>query len=132
MSDARARTKLLMVDDDAFQREYVRAIVKEDNFEFLEATDAIEGLEKAVANLPQLIVVDMRMSKMSGLEFIKTARANPTIAHIPIVVATAMSSSSVGFECLQSGAAAFFEKPLDPEPFLRKIKELLGHPLDPK
>ena len=131
MDSARARTKILVVDDDPLHRGLVRAIFEEDPYEVIEAADAAEGLETALSRLPQLIVVDMRMTRMSGLEFLQTARAHPGIKHIPIVVSTALSSSPQGLECLRSGAAAYFEKPLDPEPFRRRVKQLLGHPLDP-
>ncbi len=130
MSGARDRTKILVVDDDPLHRGLVRAIFDQDPYEFVEAGDAAAGLEKAIEHLPQLIVVDMRMTRMSGLEFLQSARVHPDIKHIPIVVSTALSSSTQGFDCLRSGAAGYFEKPLDPEPFRRKVKQLLGHAPD--
>jgi CheY-like chemotaxis protein len=130
MTSAGTKTKILVVDDDALHRGLVRAIFEEDPYEFLEAADAAAGLETAIRDLPQLILVDMRMPRMSGLEFIRSARAHPDIKHIPIIVSTASASAPQGFECLRSGAAHYFPKPLDPEPFRRSVKQLLGHPVD--
>lgn len=124
------RTRILVVDDDPLHRELVRAIFERDPYEFLEASDAAEGLESAVKNLPQLILVDMRMTRMSGLEFLQSARVHPDIRHIPIIVSTASASSTQGFDCLRSGAAHYFPKPLDPDRFRRTVKKLLGHLLE--
>ena len=131
MTKVEALAKILVVDDDAFQRAIIKAIFKEDPYEVLEAAGASEGLETAIRDTPQLIIVDMRMARMSGLEFLQSARVHPDLKHIPIVVATASASSPQGFECLRSGAADYFAKPLDPVPFRRTIKKLLGHPLEP-
>lgn len=125
-----AKTKILVVDDDELQRSLVREIFREDPYEVIEAPDAASGLATAVEHLPQLILVDMRMPRMSGLEFIQSARVNPDIKHIPIIVATASASGPQGFECLRSGAADYFQKPLDADKFRRAAKKLLGHPVD--
>jgi CheY-like chemotaxis protein len=125
-----ARTKILVVDDDPMHRGLVRAIFERDPYEFLEASDAAEGLKSAIQHLPQLIIVDMRMVRMSGLEFIQSARVHRDIKHIPIIASTASASATQGFECLRSGAAHYVPKPLDPASFRLTVKKLLGHPLD--
>lgn len=130
MANDQARTKILVVDDDELQRSLVREIFRADPYEVLEAGDAAAGLQAAVRHLPQLILVDMRMPRMSGLEFLQSARVNPDIKHIPIIVATASASGPQGFECLRSGAAHYFPKPLDPDAFRSAVKKLLGHPAD--
>ncbi|MDE2144026.1 MAG: response regulator [Elusimicrobia bacterium] len=127
MDGARGRTKILVVDDDPHLRSHVRAIFTEDPYDFLEASDGHIGLASALSHVPQLIVVDMRMPRMNGLEFIKSARANPNIRHIPIVVATAKLSSPEGLDCLRAGASAYVPKPLQPVAFRRRVKALLGH-----
>jgi CheY-like chemotaxis protein len=124
------QTKILVVDDDLLQRSLVREIFRADPYEVLEAPDAPAGLAAAVEHLPQLILVDMRMPRMSGLEFLQSARVNPDIKHIPIIVATASTSGAQGLDCLRSGAAHYFQKPLDPDKFRVAVKKLLGHPLD--
>lgn len=130
MNDLAGRTKILVVDDDQLQRSLVREIFRQDSYDVLEAPDAPAGLAAAVEHLPQLILVDMRMPRMSGLEFIQSARANPDIKHIPIIVATASASGPQAFECLRSGAAHYFQKPLDIAKLRSAVKTILGHPLD--
>lgn len=128
MDGARSRTKILVVDDDPQHRGFVRDILGDESYEILEACDAGTGMESALEHVPQLIVVDMRMPRLSGLDFVKSARANPAIRHIPIVVSSAKLSSPEGFDCLKAGAAAYVQKPLDPAPFRLRVKQLLGHP----
>jgi two-component system cell cycle response regulator DivK len=111
-------------------RELVSAVFKDDMYEMLEAHDAITGIKVASEQLPQLIIVDMNMARMSGLEFIKAARVHPDIKHIQIIVVTGQSSASQGYDFLHAGASAYFIKPLNLKPFRRKVKELLGHPMD--
>jgi CheY-like chemotaxis protein len=129
MGETRTRTKILVIDDDSMMRELVGAVFDDKCYEIHEAEDAPAGLKKAAEQLPQLIIVDMNMVRMTGLEFIKAARVNPDVKHIPIVVLTGMSSSTLGYECLKAGAAAFFLKPLEIEPFQQKIEAILGHPV---
>jgi CheY-like chemotaxis protein len=121
------KTKILVVDDDPWLREMLRALFTRESHEVHDSADAAAGLKKAGETLPQLIVLDMRMPLMSGLEFIKAAKASPEIRHIPIIVLTGQSSTSSGYECLRAGATAYFEKPLDLDPFRRKVNEVLGH-----
>ncbi len=70
------------------------------------------------------------MTRMSGLEFLQSARINPDIKHIPIIVSTASASTHQGSACLRSGAAQYIPKPLDPEGFRRAVKKMLGHSLE--
>lgn len=123
-------TKILIIDDDGLQRELVKAVFEKDNYEFFEATDAKLGFTSAIEHMPQLIVADMRMPRMSGLEFVEAARAHPDIKHIPIVISTANHSIELAIECQRKGANDFFTKPLDIGKFRRRIKQLLGHPPD--
>jgi CheY-like chemotaxis protein len=129
MDQARQRTKILVIDDDSLMRELVGSIFEDKSYEILEAENAPDGLKRAAEHLPQLIIVDMNMVRMTGLEFIKAARVDPDVKHIPIVVLTGMSSSTLGYECLKAGAAAFFLKPLEIVPFQQKIEAILGHPV---
>lgn len=129
--NARQQTKVLVVDDDAMIRDIIRGILTDDEFVTIEAKDASTGLEAAIEHSPQLVIVDMRMPRMSGLDFLKAVRAHPDIKHIPDMVVTAYRSAADGVECLRAGAAAYIQKPLDFPAFRLQVKQILGHPLDP-
>jgi twitching motility two-component system response regulator PilH len=124
-----AHTRLLVVDDDPDLRQLLKTYFEaKDGYEVLEAEDAKTGLASAASGRPQLIVADLAMPRMSGLDFIAAVRRDPDLKHIPIVVCTARQSTVDALHCLRIGANAFFPKPMDMAAFRLKIKELLGHP----
>ena len=121
------RTKILVIDDDPLQRELIRAIFEDAKYEVIQAEDAVAGFELAITFMPQLIVTDMRMSRMTGLEFIQKTRKDERLKHIPIVVSTAMHSAQQAVECLRAGASDYLTKPINPAVFGQKVRKILGH-----
>lgn len=124
------RTRILVVDDDPMMRKILSHIFASDGYLILEADDGATALEAAVESLPQLIAADLRMPRMSGLDLLRAARAHPALTHIPFVVFTGVHSATQALECLRHGAAGYFTKPLDGPEFRRRVKTLLGHPLE--
>ena len=124
-----AKSKILVVDDDPLIREMLKMLFEEDvnSYEVLQAPGVVEGLEAAANAIPQLIIVDIMMSRLSGYDFIVGIRSTPALRHIPILVYSA-KQPPVERECLKLGASAYLQKPMDLEIFRRKAKELLGHP----
>lgn len=130
MGNASGRTQILVVDDDALMRKVVGQIFAPDPYHILEAEDGAVGLELALEHIPQLMIVDLRMPRMSGLDFLRSARAHPAIGHVPIIISTGVHSATQALECLRHGAAGYFPKPFDKEQFRRRVKSLLGHALE--
>ncbi|MBI3564166.1 MAG: response regulator [Elusimicrobia bacterium] len=124
------RTRILVVDDDPMMRKVLAHIFASDPYTILEADDGATALEKALETLPQLIAADLRMPRMSGLDLLRAARAHPALVHIPVVVFTGVHSATQALECLRHGAAGYFTKPVDGPEFRRRVKSLLGHPLE--
>ncbi len=124
------RTQILIVDDDPLMRKVVASIFQADPYAILEAEDGAVGLELAIEKLPQLMIVDLRLPRMSGLDLLRAARAHPAIGHVPVIVSTGMHSATQALECLRHGAAGYFTKPLDKDQFRRRVKSLLGHALE--
>ena len=124
-----AKAKILLVDDDPLLRSMLRTLFEEEqgHYEVAEASGVIEGLEAAANCVPHLIIVDVMMSRLTGLDFIVGIRSSPALRHIPILVYSGRQPPA-DRECLKLGANAYFSKPLDLDVFLRKAKELLGHP----
>jgi CheY-like chemotaxis protein len=121
-------TKILVIDDDPMPRAIIKTLFEEDNYEVLEAADGVEGLEMATQHLPQLIITDMMMSKMNGLQFIGALKQQDAIKHIPIIVSSAKKSTEDALQCLKAGATEYIPKPMDLIAFRRRVKEILGHP----
>jgi DNA-binding response OmpR family regulator len=120
-------TKILVVDDDPMPVALLRALFELDKYELIHAPNAIEGLKMAAAEMPQLIVTDMMMPQMSGLEFVSAAKADARIKHIPVIVSSARKSVEDAHLCLKAGAIEYIPKPLDLIQFRKKVKAILGH-----
>ena len=108
-------------------RNLLRVLFETEHYQVLEAPDVALGLESALINLPQLIIVDVLMPRLSGMDFIAGIRSNPSAEHIPILVYSAKNPPADRL-CIDLGANAYIKKPADMDVFRRKAMELLGHP----
>lgn len=98
--------------------------------EFLEYTvtvaeDGEEAVEMAASELPDLIVMDILMPKVSGLEAVSRIRSNPKTKSIPILAATALAMPGDMKKCLDSGCDAYIAKPFTPKQLAAAIEKLL-------
>ena len=116
--------KILVVDDSSTMRKIVMRSVRQAGFEideFLEAGDGKEGLIVLGTNPVRLILSDVNMPNINGLEFVKAVRANDSTKSIPIVMITTEGSEDIVNQAIGSGANGYIKKPFTPE----KIKETL-------
>ena len=116
--------KILVVDDSSTMRKIVMRSVRQAGFEideFLEAGDGKEGLIVLGTNPVRLILSDVNMPNMNGLEFVKAVRANDSTKSIPIVMITTEGSEDMVNQAIGVGANGYIKKPFTPE----KIKETL-------
>ncbi len=81
------KRSILIIDDDQAMRNYVVSIFRE-NMTIYQAADGTEGLRLALEHLPDIIVSDIRMQGISGIDVCRTLKTNPTSSHIPIVLLT--------------------------------------------
>jgi len=117
--------KILVVDDSSTMRKIVMRSVRQAGFEideFLEAGDGKEGLIVLGTNPVRLILSDVNMPNMNGLEFVKAVRANDSTKSIPIVMITTEGSEDMVNQAIGVGANGYIKKPFTPE----KIKETLA------
>jgi len=118
--------RVLVVDDSSTMRKIVMRSVRQAGFEideFLEAGDGKEGLSILGTNPVQLILSDVNMPNMNGLEFVKAVRANDSTKSIPIVMITTEGSEDMVNQAIGAGATGYIKKPFTPE----KIKETLDN-----
>lgn len=118
------KPKVLLVEDNPDNLVAVKAIVSE-KFIFLEAVDAPEGIAKAKQHLPDLILMDISLPGMDGVEAFKIIRENNHLAHIPIVALTASALKEDREKILAHGFDGFLAKPIDEKLFFTTINELL-------
>ena len=115
---------VLIVDDNADIRTYLRSILQS-QYQLLEAEDGKRGLELAREHVPDLIVSDVMMPVMNGLEFCQQVKKDIISSHIPVILLTARALSKHQIEGYESGADAYLTKPFTPELLLARISNLL-------
>ncbi len=116
-------TRILIIDDSAYQRHKARHAVEAAGYELLEATNGYEGLEVAVTTMPDCILLDLLMPEMRGEKVLQTFRDQGL--DIPVIVLTADIQESTHQRCLELGAVAFINKPLQEAELLDAIKQVL-------
>ncbi|PYM47215.1 MAG: response regulator [Candidatus Rokuibacteriota bacterium] len=121
MSDRR----VLYVEDNEYNRKIVRQLLSRTSYRLLEAMDGEEGVTMAQRELPDLILMDVQLPKLSGLDATRRLRADPRTAHIPLVVVTSFALSGDGQRALDAGASAYLAKPYSPRDLLALIRKLL-------
>ena len=115
---------VLIVDDNADIRTYLRSILQ-GKYRVLEAEDGKSGLDLAREHVPDLIVSDVMMPVMNGLEFCQQVKKDSISSHIPVILLTARALEKHQIEGYESGADAYITKPFSPELLLARIENLL-------
>jgi ABC-type sugar transport system substrate-binding protein/AraC-like DNA-binding protein len=119
---------VLIVDDNADIRTLLRRILQ-DRYQVHEADDGQQGLALANEIVPDLIVSDVMMPVMNGLEFCQRVKSNIATSHIPVILLTARALSKHQVEGYESGADAYITKPFSAEVLLARIDNLLKNRL---
>lgn len=114
---------ILVCDDDPSLRELVRAVLGP-AYRFIEAADGTEALELARELRPDLIVLDVMLPGLSGIEVLEAIRTDPVLHDLKVVVITAWSHAEIDAQV--AGADSFVAKPFDPDDLSRAVEELLA------
>ena len=115
---------VLIVDDNPDIRAYLRTILQ-DKYQVSEAADGKQGLALANEIVPDLIVSDVMMPVMNGLEFCQRIKSGTATSHIPVILLTARALDHHQIEGYESGADAYITKPFSSELLLARINNLL-------
>lgn len=118
------RPLVLIIDDNNGMRAYLRSIL-EDRYNVSEAADGRQGLEKARREVPKLIVCDVMMPVMDGLEFTRQLKEDIATSHIPVVLLTARSLPEQREKGYETGADSYLTKPFSGQVLLSRIDNLL-------
>jgi len=118
------KATVLIVEDDADFRFYIKDNLKA-TFNIIEATDGKEGWQKALASHPNIVVSDISMPEMDGIELCRKIKADSRTTHIPVVLLTALTGESAQLKGLETGATDYMTKPFNFEILLSKIKNIL-------
>lgn len=117
---------VLVVDDVADGREIVGEYLKVDGYELASAADGLEAVQMAQDLLPDVILMDVWLPKMDGLEATRRLRQDPRTRHIPIIALTAHGLASARSKALEAGCDAVITKPFLPEALAAEIRRQLA------
>lgn len=115
---------LLIVDDNEDIRKYLRSIFEKE-YKIIEAVNGKDGIEKATAQVPDIIISDLMMPEMDGFEFCKILKADEKTSHIPIVMLTAKANIESRIEGFELGADDYLTKPFNSQEMQARVKNLL-------
>lgn len=112
---------ILVVDDDAINRKLLTAVLKNKGYNIIEANNGVEALSAIESNNIDLILLDVLMPVMNGIEFLQNIKAKPQYMNIPIIVLT--TDDTKKSEVINLGANDFITKPINPTLLLEKLSE---------
>lgn len=118
------KPRVLVIDDNADIRAYATALLS-DEYDVMEASDGSEGLKKAVREVPDVVVCDVMMSGMDGLECCKYLKSDSLTCHIPVILLTAKTLDEHRAEGYAYGADAYLTKPFNGNVLKARIKNLI-------
>ena len=116
---------ILTVDDSASIRQMVSFTLKQAGYNVVEAEDGKDGLSKAKGNQVDLVITDLNMPNMNGLELISALRGEASYKFTPILMLTTESDDSKKTQGKQAGATGWIVKPFNPEQLLKVIQRVL-------
>ena len=116
---------ILYVEDNEMNRKIVRDLLKRTTYVLSEAFDGEAGVAKALAEKPGLILMDIQLPKISGMEAMRQIRAAPEMAATPIIAITSFALSGDEQKAKAAGATAYLAKPYSPLDLLGLIRKLL-------
>jgi DNA-binding response OmpR family regulator len=125
-ADAMTRRKILLVDDSATTHMWIRMILNKSEYDMVSARDGQEGVEVALTQLPDLILMDVVMPRMDGFEACRVLRGHQATSGIPIVMVTTRSEARSVENGFMSGCSDYVTKPIDGLELLSKVRSFLG------
>lgn len=117
--------KILIVDDDKTTRKLLSFYLKGSGFEVVTAENGLDALEKLGMEDINLIMTDLNMPYMDGIELVKTLKADPISAQIPIIMVTTEADINEQNRAFAAGANAYVTKPVTADMIVQKIKTIL-------
>jgi two-component system cell cycle response regulator DivK len=115
---------ILYVEDNEFNRKIVRHLLARTTYRLIEAMDGEAGVTTAREARPDLVIMDIQLPKLSGLEATRQLAAAPETRSIPIIVITSFALAGDEQKAKEAGAAAYLAKPYSPRELLGMIREL--------
>jgi two-component system, cell cycle response regulator DivK len=118
--------RILVVEDTEDNRRIVRDLLSSAGYDILEASDGEAGVAMAQAHKPDLILMDIQLPVIDGYEATRRIKADPALAHIPILAVTSYALSGDEAKAHAAGCDGYLAKPFSPRELLGKVRGLIG------
>jgi len=116
---------ILYVEDNEYNRKIVRQLLKGSRYELLFAHDGEAGVAMAIERQPDLILMDVQLPKLSGLDATRLLRADERTRHIPVLIITSFALSGDRERATEAGASGYLAKPYSPRELLALVQQFL-------
>ncbi|MEM1240101.1 MAG: response regulator [Cyanobacteria bacterium P01_H01_bin.26] len=116
---------ILVVEDTPSERELISHYLQEEGYSVIHAVTAQEGLDKAIASQPSVIVTDVVMPGMSGFELCRSLKRAPETSKVPVIICSSKDQAIDRLWGMRQGADAYLAKPFDREELLKMIRSVL-------
>jgi two-component system cell cycle response regulator DivK len=125
MASVSARKTVLIVEDNELNMKLFHDLLEAQGYQVLQTREGLEALTLAREHRPDLILMDIQLPEISGLEVTKWLKEDDTLAHIPVVAVTAFAMKGDEERIREGGCEAYVAKPIAVAPFLETIRRLL-------
>lgn len=119
------KEKVLIVEDNPQHMRLLEMILQPRGYHLLKAADGEEALNISIREHPDLIIMDIHLPKLSGIEVTRRLRENQALGHIPIIAVTAYAMKGDAERAIDSGFDAYLSKPIDTHELPRLVAEML-------
>ena len=119
------KEKILIVEDNPENMRLLEMVLRAKNYTLLKATDGEEALDIALREQPDLIIMDIQLPKINGLEVTRKLRETPTFSHTPIIAITAYAMKGDKERVIEAGCDAYLSKPINTRELPEIIAEML-------
>ncbi len=117
--------KILIVEDNPQNMRLIEMALRTNGYTLLKATDGEEAMDIATRELPDLVIMDIQLPKLSGLEVTRKLKETPAFSHIPIIGVTAYAMKGDKERVIESGCDAYLSKPINTRELPGVIAEML-------
>lgn len=118
--------KILVIEDNSNNLYLLRFMLEKNGFQVISASTGLEGVELAKSEQADLILMDIQLPDIDGLEATRRIRASEAGREIPILAITSYAMAGDEKKALDAGCSAYFKKPIDPDSFISDLKKILG------
>jgi CheY-like chemotaxis protein len=122
------RHRILYIEDNFQNRRLVKRLLTKKGYEIIEAEDGLQGIAVAAREKPNLILMDINLPGIDGMEATSRLKSSPDLAHIPIVAVTAQAMRGDRERIMASGCDDYLQKPIDNEQLVNTVRKFIGTP----